>query len=82
MAYLSQEVIRMKKLLCKPSLEFYQSIFEHNPDAIFILSIEGFMVEVNQAVTELFGYSKNEVQGFHYQNFIVPEYFDITNQHF
>ena len=74
--------MKVNLLLSDTSIEIYASIIENNPDAIFFLSVDGKIMEVNQTVTKLYGYSKEEMQGSHYQDSIVPDYLELTNQHF
>jgi PAS domain S-box-containing protein len=50
----------MDRILRESSIEIYHSIIEHNPDAIFVLSIHGEIMEVNQVVTKIFGYSEEK----------------------
>ncbi|MFC3883851.1 PAS domain S-box protein [Bacillus songklensis] len=72
----------MNLLLSESSIEVYKSIIEYHPDAIFVLSVDGKVMEVNQVVTKIFGYSQEEVQGIHYQDIIVPEHVEATNRYF
>ncbi|WEG13472.1 PAS domain S-box protein [Pullulanibacillus sp. KACC 23026] len=70
--------LRLKEI----SIETFKSIIEYNPDAIFILSIDGIIIEINQATLKLFGYRKEEIQGIHYEELIVPEYIEETRLYF
>lgn len=72
----------MKRLLSELSIDMYKSIIENNPDAIFVFSIDGIIMEVNQVGTKMLGYIKEEVQGIHYQEILVPKYVEPTNQQF
>ncbi|WP_284036458.1 PAS domain S-box protein [Neobacillus sp. 114] len=54
------------------SNEFYHSIIEHNPDAVFILSNIGKITKVNQMGTTTFGYSQNEMKDMFFQDLIIP----------
>ena len=81
-AWLPKEENEHEIILSDTSIEIYASIIEDNPDAIFFLSVDGKLMEVNQTVTKLYGYSKEEMQGSHYQDCIVPDYLELTNQHF
>jgi PAS domain S-box-containing protein len=69
-------------LYCESSIEIYKSIIQYNPDGIFVLSIDGIIMEVNQVIMEMLGYPKDELEGVHYQEFLVPEYVEFTNQQF
>lgn len=85
-AGLPKEELQMNLLSRESFFEIYRSIIEYNPDAIFILSIDGKVIEVNQAVTIMFGYLKEEVQGCSYKKMMFPElekinrYFDEVLQ--
>jgi PAS domain S-box-containing protein len=46
------------------SEEKFRSLFEQSMDAIYINAPDGASVEVNQAWLDLFGYSRDELQGF------------------
>jgi len=63
-------------------IEVYKSIIEHNPDAIFILSINGIIMEVNQAARDWFGYSNEDIQGVSYQELICSTGIDKINPQF
>ena len=43
------------------SRERYQEIFTQSKDALFICTLDGRLIDFNQATTELFGYSKEEL---------------------
>lgn len=53
------------------SSEIFQSIIEHNPDAVFIFSMEGKIVQINETSSSIFGYTLEEAKGMHYRNLIV-----------
>ncbi|MCL6632074.1 MAG: PAS domain S-box protein [Alicyclobacillus herbarius] len=64
----------MGLLFSESSLEVYKSIMQYNPDAIFVLSVEGTILEVNEVACKIFGYSQEEIQGLHYQDVLAPGY--------
>lgn len=72
----------MSLLLSESSFEIYHSIIQNNPDAIFILSKEGIIEEINPVVSKMLGYTQEEIQGLSYETIIVPEYLAFTNQQF
>jgi diguanylate cyclase (GGDEF)-like protein/PAS domain S-box-containing protein len=55
------------------SNEFYHSIIEHNPDAVFILSLTGKIKRVNKMVTKVFGYTQSEIQETSIHELIIPK---------
>lgn len=70
--------LRLKEM----SIDSYKSIIEYNPDAIFILSLDGTIVEINQVTIKMLGYRKEEIQGKNYRELLIPECIDFTNQQF
>lgn len=72
----------MKDFLSNPSTELYHAIIEYNPDAILIVSMDGLIIEMNQAITKLFGYAKEELYGQSYERFIVAEELETANRNF
>ena len=49
----------------------YRTIFEESIDAIAITSREGKLLDVNQAVLDLLGYSRNEIMGMNFRELYV-----------
>ena len=45
----------------RESEERYRTLFEDSRDAIYITSVDGRFIEVNQALVELFGYTREEL---------------------
>ena len=72
----------MSGLLSKQSIEAFTSIIHHNPDAIFILSTDGKIMEVNAGVTRILGYRKEEILGLSYQDVTVPEQLEQIDRYF
>jgi PAS domain S-box-containing protein len=54
----------------------YRGLFEHANDAIFIFSLEGVHLEVNQRAAEMLGYPINEIVGRPYTDFIVADEYE------
>jgi len=52
--------------------EQYRAIFEATYDALFIMDLEGFLVEVNPAFCSMFGYPYEENIGLHASNLTAP----------
>lgn len=72
----------MNLRLNEMSIEGYKSLIEYIPNAIFILSLDGTIEEINQVTSKMFGYSKEEMQGKNYEEFIVPECINFTYQEY
>ncbi len=47
------------------SQERYQEVFTQSKDALFICTFDGRFIDFNQATTELFGYSAEELKALH-----------------
>ncbi|HYW04692.1 MAG TPA: EAL domain-containing protein [Gammaproteobacteria bacterium] len=50
----------------------YRSLFEHNPDAVYSLDLQGRYTEVNATTCELFGGTPRDYVGQHFSRFIEP----------
>jgi len=50
-----------------------QSLFEQSNDAVFIISLQGEYLQVNQRAANLFGYSREELVRLSIYDLIVPE---------
>ncbi|WP_100371719.1 EAL domain-containing protein [Bacillus sp. FJAT-45037] len=55
--------------LIADSLRMHQKIFDHYPDGVYTLDREGKVIELNRKLSELFGYSIEEMK-HHYNNFL------------
>ncbi|WP_053061573.1 diguanylate cyclase domain-containing protein [Paenibacillus sp. VT-400] len=72
----------MKEFLSEQSIEAFRSIINHNPDATFIVSNEGTIVEVNEGVTECLGFQKKEIMGSSYKDLFCQHQLDLNSQYF
>ncbi|MCF7754155.1 diguanylate cyclase [Paenibacillus xylanexedens] len=72
----------MKEFLSEQSIEAFRSIINHNPDATFIVSNEGTIVEVNEGVTECLGFQKKEIMGSSYKDLFCQHQLDLISQYF
>lgn len=54
----------------------YRSLIEQSNDAIFILSPEGYHLEVNDKAIELTGYSREEFLNMGYRNLVAKEHLE------
>jgi len=72
----------MRKVLSEQSIEAFRSIINYNPDAIFIVSNEAKIVEVNEGVTECLGYKKEEIMGSSYKDIFCLHQLDLISQFF
>ncbi|MEK3936291.1 diguanylate cyclase [Sporosarcina sp. FSL W7-1349] len=47
----------------KPTMDEYQLVWENTNDAIFILRVDGAVIQANPALTEILGWSLEEIEG-------------------
>lgn len=64
------------------SKQYYQSLFDHNPDAVFSIDLNGRYLSVNKGFENLFGYSLDEALRMDYNSLIAAEDSDRTIEHF
>ncbi|MDP8210194.1 MAG: PAS domain S-box protein [Candidatus Stygibacter australis] len=62
--------------------EKYRSIFESVTDAIFICNMKGEFVEVNQAATSIYGYSREELLKMSPADLVHPDYSEVLQDFF
>lgn len=58
------------------------SLFEHNPEAVYTLDLNGYFTSVNTASEKLLELTEQELLGQHYQLGIVEEDRDLARRHF
>jgi PAS domain S-box-containing protein len=63
------------------SANFYQDLIEFAADAMFVVNQEGIIDHLNQAVTDLFGYEKEELIGKPISTLIPERYRMVHNGH-
>lgn len=66
----------------RESEERYRELFENLRDAIYIHDLNGRYTAVNRAAEELTGYSRKEILGKHYSNFVRPTYLKTVRENF
>jgi len=60
----------------------YRELFENCRDAIYVHDLTGRYTLVNKAAEELSGYSRREIIGKHYSNFVSPRYLKEAREKF
>ena len=58
----------------RESEESYRDLFANAQDAIYVHDVEGKYLSVNRAAEELGGYSRDEIIGRNFADFMAPEY--------
>ncbi|WP_161888103.1 PAS domain-containing sensor histidine kinase [Pontibacter russatus] len=56
------------------SHNFYTSLFQAHPDAVFTLTPGGVFDKVNSSVCRILSYGKSEIVGQHFSRFIAPSF--------
>ncbi|MCM3784810.1 diguanylate cyclase [Neobacillus mesonae] len=72
----------MSEFLSEQSIEAFKSIINYNPDAIFIVSTEGRIVEVNEGITECLGYRNEDITGLSYKDIFSLSQLEQLNEYF
>ncbi|SEM69906.1 PAS domain S-box-containing protein/diguanylate cyclase (GGDEF) domain-containing protein [Candidatus Frackibacter sp. WG12] len=62
--------------------ERYNSIFEHNPDAVFTIALNGNFTHVNPKAEKLSGYKANEILSMNFHQLLTLKDLKKTLQHF
>ncbi|MBU9723377.1 MULTISPECIES: PAS domain S-box protein [Bacillaceae] len=65
--------ITNKKNISITKEQYYQSLFANNPDAVYIMDLNGHFTSINDAVDTLAGYKKQELIGKNYGSLVVDE---------
>ena len=64
---------RQREIKIKESQQRYKSLFEHHPDPVYSLNLEGEFLTANQQVSLLSGYDPTTLIGKNFQDLIVPD---------
>ena len=69
----STEKLRKKEQQLQKSNQHYQSLFKHNPDAVFEITRTGNLVALNPEGEEIIGYHVNDLKGERLDFLVQPE---------
>ena len=72
----AEETVRERTALLAQAQERFKGIFESSMDAIGYATLQGNLVDVNEAYSKLTGYAKDELLAMRYQDYTPSEYFD------
>ena len=62
------------------SEERYRELFENSKDALYVHDLEGRYIAMNRAAERLVGYTREEVVGKSFTDFIAPEYLQTVRE--
>ena len=66
----------------RESKERYRELFENARDAIYVHDLDGTYIRVNKAAERLSGYTREEIVGRNFWEFIAPEHIKHVREHF
>ena len=64
----------------RESEERYRELFENSKDAFYVHDINGIYTSVNRAAEKLSGYSREQIVGKHFSEFMAPHYAQIVQR--
>ena len=59
---------------------YFENLFEFAPDAIAVIDISDYVLQINNEFTNLFGYTKDEAQGKQINDLVLPEKLKLNGQ--
>ncbi|PRY03656.1 PAS domain S-box-containing protein [Pontibacter ummariensis] len=62
--------------------QLYKTLFENNPDVMFVQDRQGLVLEVNQSFCDVFGISREEAKGRPTTSFLPPEMVPLCIRYF
>ena len=74
--------VRRAQKALHESEERYRELFENSRDAIYVHDLTGRYVSVNRAAETLSGFTRDEILGTHYSNFIAPKHLKNARESF
>jgi diguanylate cyclase (GGDEF)-like protein/PAS domain S-box-containing protein len=79
-----QDITENKNLLLQliEEEQYYKSLFENNPDAVFSFDLDGNFLSCNSALEDMFGYSAEELLNGNFEHLIERGYLQKTQDHF
>lgn len=65
--------LRQAEESLRASEKRFRSIYEHSPIGMALISLDGHWLDVNQAICNIVGYSKQELAGLNFQDITHPD---------
>jgi PAS domain S-box-containing protein len=66
----------------RESEERYRELFENARDAIYVHDLDGNYISINRAAEELCGYSREEIIGHNFAEFVASDHLKYVREHF
>ncbi len=70
------------EMALRESEERYRELFENAKDAIYVHDLEGKYLSINRAAEKLSGYSREEIVGHNFKEFVAPEHVKYVRDSF